>query len=317
VTLSAICGSDLHPYRGHEVGCDVGTVLGHEFIGEVVERGDEVDGLAPGTRVASPFATCCGACFYCERGLQSRCVEGGVYGWVENGRGLQGAQAQYVRVPLAATTLVAVPEGVSAEAALFAGDVMATGTFAMDQAEVGPETVVAVVGCGPVGLMACFAGAERGVARVIAVDVLSERRELAGHFGAEQATPERALARVLAATEGRGADAVIEAVGSAEAARLAVDLVRPGGVVSSVGVHTGAHLPFSPAEAYDKNLTWRSGRCPARRYLEDLLERARAGDLDLEPVISHRLPLADGPRAYELFDRKLEGCTKVLLLPEA
>ncbi len=315
VKLTAICGSDLHPYHGREVGLDPGTVLGHEFVGEVAESGAEVDGFPEGTLVASPFATSCGACFYCGRGLFSRCERGGVYGWVQDGVGLQGAQAEYVRVPLAATTLVEVPDGVSLDAALFAGDVLATGTYAADRGGVGPDTIVAVVGCGPVGLMAAFASVERAADRVFAIDGVAERRALAEGYGAEALDVAEARESVLAATNGRGADVVLEAVGSDPAARLAVDLVRPGGTVSSVGVHTEPHFAFSPTEAYDKNLTWRSGRCPARRYMEDLLERARRPGLHLERVISHRLPLSDGVRAYDVFDRKLEGCTKVLLDP--
>ena len=307
VTLTAICGSDLHPYHGREEGCDAGTVLGHEFVGQVVEHGNEVEGLETGALVASPFATSCGMCFYCEHGLFSRCIEGGVYGWVSGGRGLQGAQAEYVRVPLAGSTLVPIPDGVSEDAALFAGDVLATGTFAVDQGGVGPDTVVAIVGCGPVGLMATFASVERAAARVFAVDGVAERRELAAAYGAETTSPPEAVARLREATDGRGADVVVEAVGSGPAARLAVDLVRPGGTVSSVGVHTEPHYPFSPVEAYDKNLTWRTGRCPARRYMPELLARARQPGLGLDKVISHRLPLSDGVRAYDVFDQQAGG----------
>ncbi|HYG60971.1 MAG TPA: alcohol dehydrogenase catalytic domain-containing protein, partial [Thermoanaerobaculia bacterium] len=160
VGAAAICGSDLHVYRGAEAGLDAGTVLGHEMAGEVVAAGPEVRRFRPGDRVVSPFTTSCGRCFYCRTGLTARCVEGQLFGWVQEGRGLHGVQAEYARVPLADSTLVAVPGGVPLEAALFAGDVLATGWYAAESAGVGPGAVAAVVGCGPVGLMAALAARE-------------------------------------------------------------------------------------------------------------------------------------------------------------
>lgn len=314
VEAAAVCGSDLHVYRGLEAGLDAGTVMGHEFAGEVVEVGAEVTRFRPGDRVASPFTTSCGDCFYCRAGLTARCVRGQLFGWVEKGRGLHGAQAELVRVPLADTTLVAIPEGTPAETALFAGDVLATGWFGAESAGAGPGRSVAVVGCGPVGLMAILAARELGAERVFALDALPERLALAEHWGAEPVDiRESAVAVIREATGGRGADAAVEAVGSPQATRLAFDLVRPGGTIGAVGVHTESHLAIAPGEAYDKNLTYRAGRAPARAYMERLLPLIRSGRYDLAALISHRLPLAEGPRAYDLFDRKLEGCTKVVL----
>ena len=289
--------------------------MGHEFLGEVVEVGKAVKGLRVGDLVVSPFTTNCGECFYCRKGLTCRCPQGQLFGWVENGRGLEGAQAEYVRVPLADSTLVKLPPEVDVETALFLGDILATGFFCADMAEAGPEGVYAVLGCGPVGLFAVLGARERGAERVFAVDVLPERLALAERFGAvpidARKTDPREVLRE--ATEGRGADAVLEVVGSPEATRLAFDLVRPGGIVSAVGVHTEAQFAFSPVEAYDKNLTYRAGRCPARRYMERLLPLVREKKYDFASIVSHRLPLADGVRGYHLFERKLEGCTKVLL----
>jgi threonine dehydrogenase-like Zn-dependent dehydrogenase len=289
--------------------------MGHEFLGEVVEVGTAVKRLKTGDLVVSPFTTNCGECFYCLKGLTCRCVKGQLFGWVEKGRGLEGAQAEYVRVPLADSTLFKLPPDVDAEAALFLGDILATGFFCADLAEAGPEGVSAVVGCGPVGLFAVLGARERGAERVFAVDVLPERLALAERFGA---TPVDARENdpgeaVRESTEGRGADAVLEVVGSPEATRLAFDLVRPGGIVSAVGVHTEAQFAFSPVEAYDKNLTYRAGRCPARRYMERLLPLVREKKYDFASIVSHRLPLADAARGYHLFERKLEGCTKVVL----
>lgn len=319
VEAAAVCGSDLHVYRGLETGLDAGTVMGHEFAGEVVAAGPGVARFRAGDRVVSPFTTSCGECFYCRIGLTARCERGQIFGWVEKGRGLQGVQAELVRVPLADTTLLPIPEGTPAETALFAGDVLATGWFGAESAGAGPGQVVVVVGCGPVGLMAVIAARELGAERVFALDTLPERLSLAEHWGAEpldlRKERDETLAEVREATGGRGADAAVEAVGSPQATRLAFDLVRPGGTIAAVGVHTEPHLAIAPGEAYDRNLTYRAGRTPARSYMERLLPLIRSGRYDLGAVISHRLPLSEGPRGYDLFDRKLEGCTKVVLRP--
>lgn len=316
VTAAAVCGSDLHVYRGLERGLDPGTPMGHEMAGEVVEVGRGVTRFRPGDRVVSPFTTCCGACFYCRSGLPARCVSGQLFGWVENGVGLPGVQAEYARVPLTDSTLVRVPEETPAETALFAGDVLATGWFAAESAGAGPGVALAVVGCGPVGLMAVIAARELGCERVFAFDLAPERRDLAHRFGAEALGVDEETVRIVReATEGRGADAVVEAVGSPEATRLAFELVRPGGTIAAVGVHTERHFALSPAEAYDKNLTYRAGRAPARRYMERLLPLLGAGRYDFGAIVSHRLTLEEAARGYDLFDRRLEGCTKVVLLP--
>jgi threonine dehydrogenase-like Zn-dependent dehydrogenase len=321
IRAAAVCGSDLHVYRGLETGLDAGTVMGHEFVGEIVDAGADVARFRKGDLVVSPFTTSCGACFYCRAGLTARCVSGQLFGWVEKGRGLHGAQAELVRVPLADSTLVRVPEGTPAEQALFAGDVLATGWFGAESAGAAPGVVTAVVGCGPVGLMAVVAARELGAERVFALDTVPERLALAERYGAEplnvllQDGKEDALARIRDATEGRGADAVVEAVGSPQATRLAFDLVRPGGTIGAVGVHAESHLAFAPGEVYDKNLTYRAGRAPVRRYIERLLLLVQSGRYDLGALISHRLSLSEGPRGYDLFDRRLEGCTKVVLLP--
>ena len=329
VEVTAICGSDLHPFRGHEVGCDPGTIMGHEFLGRVIEVGAEVARFAIGDRVVAPFTTSCGQCFYCRRGLTCRCIHGQLFGWVENGEGLHGAQAERVRVPLADSSLIAVPAGAgdagsdsaasAAETALFAGDILATGHFCAEQAGVGPEVTAVVLGCGPVGLMAVVACRELGAARVLAVDSVSERLLLAERFGAEPIDLARGTDQVVAevrrCTDGHGADAVLEAVGSSGASALAIEVVRPGGAIAAVGVHSEPHFAFSPGQVYDKNLRYSAGRCPARAYMDRVLDIAIARSDDLAAIISHRLPLSDGVDAYRIFDKKLEGCTKVLLYP--
>jgi len=315
VRQAGVCGSDLHVYHGRETGLDIGTVLGHEFVGEVLEVGSAIDDLHVGDLVVSPFTTNCGKCQFCTQGLTSRCVQGQLFGWVEHGEGLHGAQAERVRVPLADSTLVPVPGGVTSEAALLAGDVLATGYYCAVQGGVGPGKAVAVLGCGPVGQMAIFAALHLGAEKVLALDSVRERLDLARRLGAEVVDIERqSPAEVIAAnTEGLGVDAVLEAVGSAAASRLAFDLVRPGGTISAVGVHTEPQFPFSPTETYDKNLTYRIGRCPARHYLTQVLTILSKTRFDPTVIISHRLPLTEGERAYRMFADRSDGCTKVIL----
>lgn len=317
VRSAGVCGSDLHVYFGRERGLDPGTPMGHEFVGEVIEAGGEVRGLAIGDLVVSPFTTSCGACFYCRRSLTARCTRGQLFGWVEDGVGLAGAQAERVAVPLAETTLVRVPSGLEADAALLAGDVLATGLFSADLCVIEPDSVVAVLGCGPVGLMATAAALEGEAGTVLAIDSVPERLALARQFGALAIDRRRQDPRAAVddLTSGRGADAVLEAVGSPEATRLAVDLCRPGATIAAVGVHTESRFAFSPLEAYDKNLTYRAGRCSARSYLERALELLVSDRYPLPSVISHRLPLSEGPEAYQIFAEHRDGCTKAVLVP--
>jgi alcohol dehydrogenase len=317
VDVAGICGSDLHPYLGRERGLERGTIMGHEFVGRIVDVGSDVRAFAVGDRVVAPFTTSCGACWACNLGLTSRCEHGQLFGWIQDGRGLHGAQAEYVRVPLADTTLVAVPDALDDDAvALLAGDVCATALFAAEIAGVSAGDSVAIVGCGAVGLLAIRASLARGAAQVFACDVVASRLAAAERFGA---TPVRADADAKSvlreATGGRGADAVIEAVGSPQATRLAADLARVGGRIGAVGVHTEPHLALSPGEIYDRNMTYAAGRCPARRLLPDALELAVREAAIMTLLVTHRLPLEAGVEAYGRLASREEGWGKVVLLP--
>jgi threonine dehydrogenase-like Zn-dependent dehydrogenase len=317
VTAAGICGSDLHPYFGREAGLDIGTIMGHELLGEIVDSGPGVRGFGPGDRVVAPFTTNCGGCFYCRSGLTARCELGRLFGWVERGVGLQGAQAEYVRVPLADATLVAVPDGLDEAVALLAGDVLSTASFGADLAAVADGDVVVVVGCGPVGLLAIRTSLERGARAVVAVDRVASRLETAARFGAVPADFEAGDPRAVVdeLTEGRGADAAIEAVGSAPATRTAADLLRPGGRLAALGVHTEPSLALSPGELYDRNLTYAAGRCPARRYMPASLALAAKDAAMIASLVSHRLPLAEGVEAYRRFAAQEPGWNKIVLLP--
>lgn len=317
VKLTAVCGSDLHIYHGRETGLDVGTIMGHEFVGEVVEKGPGVSKIQQGDIVIAPFTTNCGKCFYCQKNLPSRCSQGQLFGWVENGEGLHGGQAELVRVPLADATLLKKPEDVSLEEALLLGDILSTGYFCADMADIQTDGICCVVGCGPVGLLAILSAKELGAKSVYAIDSVDYRLDLARKFGAIPINylQEDPLAIVKEATAGRGADAVLEIVGSEEAGRLAYKLIRPGGIISVVGVHTDKTISFSPVEAYDKNITFKIGRCPARYYMEKLIPLVQSKKYDFSAIISHRLPLSQGVEGYKIFDKKLEDCTKVVLEP--
>lgn len=326
VELAGLCGSDLHVWHGREVGLDPGTVLGHELVGRVLEVGPEVTRFRPGDRVTSPFTTSCGVCFFCRKGLTCRCACGQLFGWVEGDHGLHGTQAERVRVPLADSTLVAVPDTVSSADALLAGDNLASGWYAAEMAGLGgpgdeaPEPgeeseVVVVLGLGAVGLSAVLAAVERVKrqgGRVFAGDRVSDRVALAARFGAEPLEA-ATLKQVRDATDGRGADRILEATGSPAVGRMATELLRPGGVLASVGVHTAPKMFFTPHTAYDKNLTYRTGRCPARRLMDPLLER-QAGDdpWDLTPLVTHRVPLTDAAEAYGMFADRRDGVIKVV-----
>ena len=315
VTCAAICGSDLHVYHGRETGLDPGTVLGHEFVGVVEEIGSPGEGPVVGDRVAVPFSTACGECPPCRAGLSARCGRGQLFGWVENGVGLPGGQAEYVRVPLARSSLVALPSDIDDEVGVLLGDVLATGYYAARRAEIAPGATVAVVGCGPVGLLAITAALDLGAGRVFALDRVPARLARAEAFGADplDVAGDDVRAAIDDATEGQGVDAVLEAVGSASSLRTAYEIVRAGGVLSVVGVLNESKLPITPAECYDKNLTIRMGRCPARSLMEELIPVIRRGRHDYTSLFTHRMGLAEGPHGYRIFAGREDGCVKVLL----
>jgi threonine dehydrogenase-like Zn-dependent dehydrogenase len=214
-------------------------------------------------------------------------------------------------------TLVSLSNDLDETKGLLLGDVFATGYFCADNAISNKKGLYVVIGCGPVGLMAIMAAKHLGAENVYAVDYVRERLEIAVEFGAIPINPNDrdAKAQIDDLTEGRGADAIMEAVGGSKALRLAADLVRPGGIISSVGVHTDQHFPFSPIEAYNKNLTYKSGRCPAKYYADKLLRNGAAQNLPIEKIITHRFSLKNGAEAYEVFDKKRDNCIKTVLVP--
>ena len=313
IDATGICGSDLHIYHGR-VQIDPGFTIGHEFVGTVTAVGDDVKTVAEGDRVLGCYCTACGECFFCKRGDFHKCDNGGVFGHGELLGSLQGAQAEQVLVPTADMTLRKVPEALSDEVALFAGDVMGTGFHAVDATGVGEGDVAVVLGLGPVGLCAVQVALAAGAERVIAVDSVEERLKLAGSFGATPVhlTEEDPRAAVKEATEGRGADAVIDAVGHPDVLDMALRMTRKAGTVSATGVYA------EPAQVHMgilwiKAITLVSGHANVIKHVDPVVEMLSDGRLDPAPLVTHHMKLDEAPEAYEVYDRR--EALKIVLSP--
>ena len=312
VRATAICGADLFPLHGLTPGFEAGTVLGHEFAGEVVEVGPDVQTLRPGQRVVNTSMISDGTCASCAAGRVTQCQGRSLFGYSGVYPRLDGGQAELVRVPHADRALRPLPDGVSDEAAVFLADILPTGYGAVEHGGVHACDVVAVVGCGPVGLMAVMCAA-RIAGKLIAVDGVAARRGLAERLGATAVAPDQAADVVAAATGGLGADVVIEAAGSPEALTAAIGLARGRGTVSVVGAHFEPDFPLDNALMFERELTLRFSIGDPTQDGEALLARIASGDLDPTPVVTHRLPLAEAAEAYRLFDSR--QATKVVLTP--
>ncbi|KAL6365983.1 hypothetical protein LRP88_00566 [Fusarium phalaenopsidis] len=317
VTVAALCGSDLHWYRGHQK-ISVGFIPGHEFAGVIHELGSQVTGLTVGDSVVATFTTQCGECFYCKRRQTSRCARSFLFGNSAGTTSIDGGQAEYVRVPYASSTLVKRPKEIPEDMLVLMGDIFPTGYFAasrflknVPQEEAKSSTTV-VVGCGPVGICA-IAAASGWCDNIIAVDMVPERLEEARRLGARPILlSDDPVSKVLAATERRGADVVLEVVGNAAAMKLCVELVRPFGSISSVGVQT-EQLAFDGPSLYAKNATIAWGRCPVRGIFEEALACLSKVHDKLAFLCQCRMKLEEAPEAYEIFSaRKVH---KVLLSP--
>lgn len=322
VRLAGVCGSDLHPYEGREAVAR-GIVPGHEAAGEVVEVGPAVGHRRPGDQVFLPFSTSCGRCEPCRRGLSARCEAGRLFGWAPPGdpdAGLSGTQAEYVRVPHADATLVELPPGRTAVEGVLLGDNFTTGYWAATRA-LGDATagvpVGVVLGCGAVGLSAVATLRHLNDSPVLAVDPVEARRTAALRVGAAAAADPDGAEEALADLGGSaGAACVVEAVGSRAARQLAVRLAAPGATVSSVGVATD-EFGVRPSDLYDRNLTWRAGRCPVRSLMSRVLGELEAG-LEIPVAVlapGPPEPLAEGPLVYRRFAAREGSGGKPLLAP--
>jgi alcohol dehydrogenase len=312
VRATAICGADLFPFHGMTPGFEPGTILGHEFAGEVVEIGPGVTSLRPGMRVVNASMISDGTCPSCLAGRVTQCEGRSLFGYSGVYPRLDGGQAELVRVPQADRAMRPLPDEVSDEAATFLADILPTGYGAVVRGGVKEGDTVVVVGCGPVGLMAVLCAADLA-GRLIAVDGVAQRRELAVGLGAEAVEPGRAADVVAEATGGLGADVVIEAAGSPGGLDAALRLVRGRGTVSVVGAHFEPDYPLDNALMFERELTLRFSIGDPTADAGLLLERVAKGELDPSAVVTHRLPLSDAAEAYRLFDSRL--ATKVVLTP--
>ncbi|MDR8413818.1 glutathione-dependent formaldehyde dehydrogenase [Nonomuraea sp. 3-1Str] len=358
ITSTAICGSDLHLVDGYIPTVKKGDVLGHEFMGEVVEVGPGVHNLRAGDRVVVPFPIACGNCFACEEGLYSICENSnpnaglaekfmghspaGIFGYSHMLGGFAGGQAEYARVPFADVGPIKIEDDLPDEKVLFLSDILPTGYMGAEMCDIKPGQTVAVWGAGPVGQFAVASAFLLGADRVICIDRFPYRLRYAERAGAEVLDYERVdvLEALRDMTGGRGPDACIDAVGmeahhptpamyaydrTKQAARMeterpyalreAILSCRNGGVVSVIGVYGGLLDKFPMGALMNRSLTIRTGQCHVQRYMRPLLDRIRNGEIDPSFVISHRMPLSEAPRGFDLFKNKRDECNKVVLTP--
>jgi alcohol dehydrogenase len=313
VEATGVCGSDLHIYHGR-VQLEQGFTLGHEFVGTVIAAGDQVTRVSEGDRVLGCYCTACGECFFCKRGDFHKCDHGRVFGHGKTLGELQGAQAEQVLVPNADLTLRPVPGGMSDDVALFAGDVMGTGYHAVETTGLEQGATAAVLGLGPVGLCAVQAARAAGAAGVIAVDSVEERLRVAESFGATPVhlTEDDPRAAVKSATEGRGADVTVDAVGHPEAFDLACRITRKAGTVSAIGVYA-ERMEVHMGVVWIKALTVRTGHANVIGHVDRVLELMSAGELDPTPLVTHHMKLEEAPEAYEVYDRR--EALKIVMQP--
>jgi len=360
VTSTTICGSDLHIYDGYVPTMRQGDILGHEFMGRVVEVGSGVSNLRVGDRVVVPFTISCGECFYCQRGMWSLCdnsnpnawmaekvfgyTPAGLYGYSHLMGGYAGGQAEYVRVPFADIGPLRIPDGLSDEQVLLISDVFATGYMAAEACDIQPGDTVAVWGCGPVGQMAIRSATHLGAARVIAIDAVPERLEMARqHGGAETinyAERRNVVEALKEMTAGRGPDACIDAVGMEalgrtvdalydrikqavrletgrpHALREAIQACRKGGTISIAGVYVGLIDKVPMGAAFNKGLTLKMGQTHVQKYMRPLLDLVRGGEIDPSYLFTHTMGLDEAPQAYAMFAAREAGMMKVMLKPE-
>ena len=356
ITSTAICGSDLHLYDGVIPTMVRGDILGHEFMGEVVEVGREVTNLKIGDRVVVPFPIACGNCFFCKNQMFSVCensnpnawmaekvfghATAGIFGYSHLTGGFAGGQAEYARVPFADVGPIKVPDHLTDEQVLFLSDIFPTGYMGAEMCDIKPGDTIAIWGCGPVGQFSIRSAFLLGAERVIAIDDVPERLQMAEQGGAETInfSEQNVYEALMDMTGGRGPDACIDDVGMEahaplpihaydrvkqmmletdrpHALREAIMACRNGGTVSIIGVYGGFADKFPLGSLMQRSLTIRTGQAHVQRYMPRLLQMVEDGAIDPSFVVTHVMSLDDAPKGYELFKHKKDGCIKVVLKP--
>ena len=310
VTLTTICSSDIHIKHGAVPRAVPGTVLGHEFVGRVVETGSAVKKIKPGDRVSVNVETFCGECFFCKRGFVNNCTDPDG-GWALGCR-IDGGQAEYVRIPFADNGLTVIPDHVSDEQALFNGDILSTGYWAAKIGELNPADTVAVIGAGPTGLCTMMCARLYTPARIIAIDTDEYRLNLAKEKGLADITlvpggddPEKVIKEL---TDGRGADTVFEVAGGADTFQTAWKIARPNAVVVVVAMYEEAQALPLP-DMYGKNLVFKTGGVDGS-YCREIMDLTACGKLDAGFLITHRCSLNDIMNAYDIFENKKDHVIK-------
>ena len=313
IEATGVCGSDLHIYHGR-VQIEPGFTIGHEYVGTVLAAGDAVTRVSVGDRVLGCFQTACGTCWFCRRGLYHRCVESRTFGHGAALGALQGTQADMALVPRANLVLRRVPEGMSSDVALFAGDVMGTGFHAVIDSGLRPGDVAAVLGLGPVGLCAVQAARAVGAAHVFAIDSVPERLAVAESYGAEplHLQEQDVRAAVRGATEGRGVDVAIDAVGDPKVLDSAIRLTRACGAIQCVGVYA-ERAEVHMGLLWLKSLTLRGGQANVLGHVDRVLAMLSAGVLDPTALVTRHMKLEEAPEAYAVYDRR--EALKIVLTP--
>ncbi len=330
VTLAGICGSDLHIYNaGEAFGFPAGSRIGHEFIGTVEAVGSEVTGVAVGDRVMSSCSVACGACTWCREGLASSCVRWSLFGWAprtwQHGGAVQGGQSELVRVPLAATTLLPVPEslaGPERQASLLPlVDMMSTGWHGLTSAGAAAGQSVVVIGDGAVGLASVHGATAKGAERIVCLGHHEGRLQAATALGATLTVSSREddeiKELVMQHTGGEGAHVVIDTISGTASMATAHACVRPGGTIACLGMdHFMGQTPaINWFDQFLRNISVTGGLVPGPRYIPELLALVEAGTLDPAPMLSHTLPLDEAAEGYRLMAERAEGVTKVALRP--
>lgn len=345
ITSTSICGSDLHLMRGRIPKMPKGFIIGHEAMGIVEETGKDVHRIKKGDRVIVPFPIACGHCWYCEHGLWSQCDNsnehgevGAIFGYSDLYGGYDGGQAEYLRVPYSNVGPRVIPEELTDEQVLFLTDILPTSLWGVDNGGVKNGDVVVVLGCGPVGLLTQKWAALKGAERIIAVDNIPYRLEHAKKYNDVEIINfedyDNAGEYIKEITHG-GADVVIDCVGmdgvmtpiehvetllkmqggSKSAIEIASQAVRKGGTVSVVGVYGARYNNFPFGDFFSRNITLKMGQCPAHSYVDFILDLIRKNQFDATDIITHKMSLSDGEKAYDLFNRRIDNCIKVVLKP--